>query len=461
VRTILLVTITVVAAVALQAPASHAMTPPPGAQVASAPSQAAAPPPAAPSAFRTKSYAPVVAAALALLFLLPFVDLRRPFRLLHLDVVALLGFAVPHALYRSGESELVAWTTFPLLAYLLVRMLYLGLGPRPTDERLVPYLGLRTLVIVLVAVVCVRVGIDVADSEVSDVGYASVIGADRVAHGDEIYEGTFPALTRPGYVSGHGDTYGPVTYFAYVPFETAFPWSGRWDSLPAAHAAAIAFDLLTLVGLFLLGRAVRPSRGNELGVALAYAWACYPYTFYVLVSNTNDALVSALVVWSLLLVHRAPLRGAAVALAGAAKYVALALAPLFATATDRRPRAVLAYSAAFVAVFLLVHAPLLPDGGFREIYDRTLGFQDDRSSVFTIWHAVPSLDAVRPVAVALAALLALGVALVPRRRTPAQLAGLGAAVLIAVELAHAYWFVFYLVWWAPLAFAALFAVHRD
>ena len=38
-----------------------------------------------------------------------------------------------------------------------------------------------------------------------------------------------------------------------MPFEQALPWSGKWDDLPAAHAAAIAFDLLTLLFLFLAG----------------------------------------------------------------------------------------------------------------------------------------------------------------------------------------------------------------
>ena len=292
----------------------------------------------------------------------------------------------------------------------------------------------------------------------SDVGYASVIGADRVTHGETIYEGEFPPLERPGYV-GHGDTYGPATYFAYVPFEQVFAWNGAWDSLPAAHTAAM-FDLLTLAGLLLLGRVLWPSHGSELGLALGYAWACYPYSFYVLASNTNDGLVSALrrVVDA---AHPRPGGTRRHTCIGqpAAKYVSLALAPLLATASDRRPRTVVVFSIVFGAVFLLVHVPVLPDGGFREIFDRTLGYQDGRSSVFTIWHALPELDVVRPAAVVLAAALAILVAFVPRQRSPSQIAALCAAVLIAVELAHSYWFVFYLVWWAPLAFAALFAAH--
>ena len=78
-----------------------------------------------------------------------------------------------------------------------------------------------------------------------------------------------------------------------MPFEQALPWSGRWDDLPAAHGAAIAFDLLALGGLLLLGRRLRPGReGTVLGVALGYAWAAYPYTAFVLESNSNDTLVA-------------------------------------------------------------------------------------------------------------------------------------------------------------------------
>ena len=83
-----------------------------------------------------------------------------------------------------------------------------------------------------------------------------------------------------------------------MPFEQALSWSGRWDDLPAAHAAAIAFDLLACLLLFLIGRRVR---GPDLGVLLAYAWVTYPFTLYALMSNSNDTLVAVLVlaaVWA-------------------------------------------------------------------------------------------------------------------------------------------------------------------
>ena len=56
-----------------------------------------------------------------------------------------------------------------------------------------------------------RVGLNVADSNVIDVGYAGVIGADRIVDGDGLYG---PRFTKD---MEHGDTYGPVNYLAYVP----------------------------------------------------------------------------------------------------------------------------------------------------------------------------------------------------------------------------------------------------
>src|SRR3712207_9004210 len=57
-----------------------------------------------------------------------------------------------------------------------------------------------------------------------------------LAGGERLYGGWPPD-------NAHGDTYGPVTYAAYVPFELLLPWDGSWSDLAAAHAAAIAFDL--------------------------------------------------------------------------------------------------------------------------------------------------------------------------------------------------------------------------
>jgi hypothetical protein len=51
------------------------------------------------------------------------------------------------------------------------------------------------------------------------------------------------------------------------------------------------------------------------------------------------------------------------------------------------------------------------------------------------------------------------VAFVPRTRRPEQVALLGAAVMVAMQLSMTYWFSAYLLWFAPLAFAGLFALY--
>ncbi|MGI8750178.1 MAG: hypothetical protein ACR2J6_06475, partial [Thermoleophilaceae bacterium] len=50
--------------------------------------------------------------------------------------------------------------------------------------------------------------------------------------------------------------------------------------------------------------------------------------------------------------------------------------------------------------------------------------------------------------------------LVPRRRDVVQVAALGAAVIIALQLTMTHWFYLYVVWFAPLALVAVMARWR-
>jgi hypothetical protein len=407
-----------------------------------------------PGAFGRKLNAPYVWIPLCVLFLAPFVDVRRPLRLLHLDLLVLLAFGVSHVFFNRGEIGVSAPLVYPVLLYLLARVLLAGFRPRRSAGPLVPHAPLTLLVVGLVFLTAFRIGLNVADSNVIDVGYAGVVGADRIVDGDSLYgEGFSDDVER-------GDTYGPVTYLLYVPFEQALPWSGRWDDLPAAHGAAISFDLLVLGGLLLLGRRLRPGRdGAALGVVLAYAWVAYPYTTFVLESNSNDSLVAlgcvgALLAATLVRDYAAGLwTGVAVALGAAAKFVTLALAPLFAR---REP---LVFGAALLLTLVATVAPFVPDGGLRELYDRTIGYQASRPSPFSIWGQVDWLDWLQTVLKAAAAVLALLVAFVPRRPDLRQTAALGAAVLIAIQIIATHWFYLYIVWFVPFVFVALFAAQ--
>lgn len=398
---------------------------------------------------------------LCLLFVAPFVDPRRPFRLLHLDLLVLLAFSVSHFFFNQGEIGVSVPLVTPVLLYLLVRLGVAGFRGRERIEPLIPLARRHWLVIGLVLLVVLRITLNVIDSEVIDVGYAGVVGADRIADGDHLYGAGFARDV------GRGDTYGPVNYLFYLPFEQLMPWSGSWDGLPAAHAAAIAFDLLTLGGLLLLGRRMRPGEeGRTLSLALGWAWATYPYALFTMQANSNDGLVSVFVVAALLALTLRPSRsavgrGLAVGLGAAAKFAPLALAPLMAAGTgERRWRDLVPYAAALLGVVVLLTLLFLPDGGLRELYDRTLGYQAGRPSPFSPWGLEPSLAPVQT-AVKIATLgLSLLVFFVPRRRTLVQVAALGGAVLVALELAATHWFYLYVAWFAPLALVAFLGALR-
>ncbi len=394
---------------------------------------------------------------LCVLFLAPFVDPRRPLRLIHLDLLALVGFSVSLAFFNHAKIEASVALVYPVLAYVFVRMLVAGLRPVETRDRLLPFAPRGLLVAGIVALVAFHTAYVAREGKVIDVGLAGVIGADRLVKGDEVY--------GPGASSGmpiRGDVYGPVNYLSYVPFEQAFPWSARWDEVSAARAAALTFELLTALALFALGRLVRAGpEGTTLGVALAYAWLAFPFTMYTLASSFNDSLVALLIVCCLLVLSSPPARGAVTALAGLTKFGPLILAPLFAAGHgERRARPLILFALGFLIAAALMTIPLLPDGGFRELYDRTLGYQASRGSPFSVWGQAPSLHFLQTLSKAFALGLAALFFFVPRKRSTVQVAALAAALLIAVQVTANHWFYPYVVWFAPLVLVALFAQRR-
>jgi hypothetical protein len=390
-------------------------------------------------------------APLCLLFLAPFFDRRRPFRLLHLDLLMLLAFGISHLFINQGRILVSVPLVYPVLGYLLVRMLWAGFSPRAGRGPLVPHARSSWLVAGLVLLIAFRIFVNVANHQVIDVGYAGVVGADRIEHKQPLYVDN----------DAHGDTYGPVNYLAYVPFELVFPNHGDWDSLPAAHAAAIFFDLLVIGALFMAGRRLRAGpEGRRLGLALAYGWAAYPYTLYALATNTNDALVAGLLLLAFLSLRSPLARGGWLGLGTAAKFIPLALAPLFAAGTgDRRPRSIAHFALALVAVVALSLGVYVPRSSFHDFWASTISYQLHRVSPFSLFTLYPSLHWLQLLLWAGAALLAVAVYVFPRRRSPVQVAALAAAVIIATQLPAGHWFYFYILWFAPFVLIALFAAQ--
>ena len=103
----------------------------------------------------------------------------------------------------------------------------------------------------------------------------------------------------------------------------------------------------------------------------------------------------------------------------------------------------------------------MPDGGLRELYDRTIGYQASRPSPFSIWGQVESLDWLQlAVKVGGRRAGAAGRVRAAPASTPRQVAALGAAVLIALQLTATHWFYLYVVWFVPFVLVALFARAR-
>jgi hypothetical protein len=408
-----------------------------------------------PGAFGRQVNAWYIWIPLCLLFVVPFVwpgRSRRP-TLFVLDLLMLLGFSISLAFFNHANIGLSVPLVYPFLIYALGRMLLLASG-RGLPRRALSAPPTSWLAIGTVFLMAFRIGLNVLNSNVIDVGYAGVIGADKLIHGHALY-GHWPPDNR------YGDTYGPVSYFLYVPFRLIFGWSGHWDSLPAAHAAAIVFDLVAFAGLYLLGRRLRDHR---MGVILAYLWAAYPFTLYAMNSNTNDSLVGATLVVALLVITSAPARGVMALLAGMTKFAPFALAPLLLRGVgDRppRPRAVVGFVVAFLLSAVVVMLPVLLQHDLVPLWRDSVEYQSNRVTPFSLWGLWGGLTLAQNLLQGAVIALSVSVALIPARRGVMEVAALGAAVLCALQITLNYWLYPYIVWFFPLVIVALVAAHPE
>ena len=147
---------------------------------------------------------------------------------------------------------------------------------------------------------------NVADSQVIDIGFAGVVGADRIGDGEE-------RLRRRVHAADRSRRLLRARQLPALRAVRAGPPLGRRPR--GAPRGARRRDPLrprSSAGLLLLaGRRLREgAEGRALGVALAFAWLAYPYTLYALNANGgNDALVAALLVAALIVVASPLKRG--------------------------------------------------------------------------------------------------------------------------------------------------------
>ena len=423
------------------------------------------------------------------IFLLGLVDWRRPLTLRTLDLFALLSFSVSLWFFNRGHIFASAPLAYPPLVYLIGRGLWIGITGRATPGRTVWPVWL------LLAVTAFGAGFRATEfnhrnSNVIDVGYSGVIGAQRIVNGEWPY-GHMPVeeslkACGPADASGEirnriqtngrcesanprGDTYGPVAYEAYIPAYLALGWSGKWDTLPAAHATVIAFDLICILGLALVGLRFG---GPLLAATLAFAWTAYPFTQYASSSNTNDMLLPAFLIWGFWLVTSPWARGVFSALAGWTKFAALLVAPMWITYRMTREqivRAAAGFALATLAVFSIILLEPNLGHALRVFWDRTVSWQITRESPFSIWdwrqyHAkgLPDLQLVQRFLEGLLVVAVIVFAVLPRRKTPLQLAALTGVLLLGFQLVLTHWFYLYIPWFFPfVAYATLAPAARE
>ncbi len=387
---------------------------------------------------------------MALVFALAFLRTDKLYSMRNLDVLAMLAFLVSHGFFRQGISYEAVLLWYPPLIYLLIRTLLMGFGIGTKVEKTSNF---PTWLLFAVATLAsgLIIGLNLY-SRVIDVGYAGVVGADR------ILDGTLPYGNMPADV-GTGDTYGPLNYLVYVPSVLVFGFSGNWDFLPAAHAVTITAFVVGALAMVIAGWRLS---GPKLGAAMFLAWSVFPYTLYTTNNNANDIIVAAAAAIGLAAATSPLARGLTVTAGFALKLYPILLIPLWFFHDDVRRGPMLKFILGGVAVVVTTFWVLFLDGdvlgSLKLFYDKTLAFQGTRDTPWTIFTQVPQLAFLKGPLTAAVVLLAFIVAVFPSgKRTVRQLAAFSAAIVIAFQLTTNYWFYTYIIWFEPLIFLALLA----
>ncbi len=396
----------------------------------------------------------LVAVPSAACFVCGLVDWRRPWRVEHLDLLALAGFFPVAMLLSDDISAVGLWLAAVCLGWLFCRMLGAAFGVWRLPE-LRPTISSRWLGLAIGVLLLVRIG-SIAGGNILDVGQASSLGAWRLLHGLHLYGAVW--WQRPGgFRVYRPDSYGPFAYYAYIPFVAIFPPA---PGVAGTLVPALCFDALTLAGLHRLGRRLGgPLGGRPLAQAFVFAYLLYPFPDLSLMAETNDALIAALCVWTIVVAAERPVaRGLLMAAAALTKFLPALLALQFLGVRRGRRRYALTLAASLAAMLAW---PLITSGP-AQFLDSTFGYQLIQRGggiQFSIWTYMPHAAIVaRPILAAALALLALA----PMVRTGVQdareQAALAAALLIGGQLLLGYWFYSYLTWFYPLVVVAIVGV---
>jgi hypothetical protein len=394
-----------------------------------------------------------IAVPWAACFVLGLLDWRRPWRVEQLDLLALAGFFPVAMLLSDDASQAGLWLAAICLGWLCCRMVGAAFGIWRMPE-LRPSVSSGRLGLAIAVLLVVRIG-SLAGSNILDVGQASSLGAWRVLHGLHLY-GAMSWQGPGGLRIYRPDSYGPFAYYAYIPFVAVFPPA---PALVATLLPALCFDALTLAGLHKLGRRLG---GRPLAQAFVFAYLLYPFPDLSLMAETNDALIAALCVWTIVVAAERPVaRGLLMAAAALTKFLPALLALQFLGVRRGRLRYALTLLASLAAMLAW---PLITSGP-AQFLDSTLGYQLMQRGggiQFSIWTYMPHVAIVaRPILAAALVLLALSPMVRPGVQDARKQAALAAALLIGAQLLLGYWFYSYLTWVYPLLVIAVIQVRSD
>jgi hypothetical protein len=396
---------------------------------------------------------PLLAVPPAAAFVLGLLDWRHPWRVEHLDLLALAGFFPVAMLLSDGLSAAGLWLAAACLGWLFTRMAGVALGVWRLPE-LRPSISYRRLGVAVVVLLFFRVG-SLGIGLIQDPGWASSLGAWRLLHGLHLY-GAVYWQAPDGLRVYHPDSYGPFAYYAYLPFAALFP------PVPAVISTllpALCFDALTIAGLYTLGRRLG---GQSLALAFVFGYTLYLFPDLSLTAETNDSLVAALCVWTVVMASERPvLRGLLAAAATLTKFVPGLLAVQFLGVRRGRWRYALSLVVSLVAMLAW---PLITSGP-AQFLRSTVGYQVVQRGdgvQFSIWTYMPDVAMVaRPVLAGLLLVLALSPMWRPEVRDVREHAALAAALLIGAQLLLGYWFYSYLTWFYPLLVVAMVRAPAD
>jgi hypothetical protein len=393
-----------------------------------------------------------IAVPWAACFVAGLLDWHRPWRIEHLDLLALAGFFPVAMLLSDDLSEPGLWLAAACLGWLFVRLAGAALGAWPMPE-LRPSISPRRLGPAIVILLLVRAA-SLGGSNILDVGQASSLGAWRILHGLHLY-GALSWTGRGRFRIYRPDSYGPFAYYAYIPFVAVFPPA---PAVVATLLPALCFDVLTLAGLVKLGRRLG---GRPLAQAFVFAYLLYAFPDLSLMAESNDALIAALCVWTIVAAERPVARGLLIASAALTKFVPALLALQFLGPRRGRCRYVLTLAASLAAMLAW---PLISSGP-AQVVNSTVGYQlIQRGSgiQFSIWTYLPQVaTAARLVLAVVLVLLALSPMVRAGVRGARHDAALAAALLIGGQLLLGYWFYSYLTWFYPLLVIAIIRPARS